>query len=319
MKRTSGFSLIELIIVLGVIAVILALMLPVLRGGTEAARRIQCMNNLKQIHLGLHGYHATHEVYPPGVVDGSRPFSETGAVMRTPWTAMLLPFCEQRAVYDTLNFDAGAADAANSTARRTTINMMACPDSLPYGGWVGSSRSVLAGSAGQVTSPEFGRTSYAGCHHEIEKAVDVDDHGVFFLNSRVRAAEVFDGLSQTIFVGEVVAPAATGWLVGGRGSLRNTGAAINGLDAAALGDAAKSEAWRSSGRTPADLEALIVDQRITPPPGYVGGFGSNHRGDGAVFVFGDGSVRFLRASIDPTVFRRLGHRDDGEEIDDGSF
>ncbi|AMV39808.1 DUF1559 domain-containing protein [Planctomyces sp. SH-PL62] len=319
MRRRTGFTLIEMIAVLGIIAVILSLLLPALLWGNEAARRIQCINNLKQIHLALQSYQGTFEVYPPGVVDDARPFSESAATYRMGWAASLLPFAEQQGVYGAINFSLGATDSGNSTARRITMSTLRCPDADPRGNWAAASWGLLGTAPAQPAAWEMGRTSYAAVHHDVEKAIDVDDHGVFFLNSRLRAADVSDGLSQTLFFGEVAYPTAAGWFLGGRSSLRNTGSPINGVDVAALGDAGRSEAWLASPRTPAALEEGIADGTLVAPPGYVGGFSSNHRGDGAVFAFGDGSVRFLRASIAPAVYRALGHRSDGEEIDDDAY
>ena len=306
MKRRSGFTLIELMTVLGIIIVILSLMLSVIHSGKEAARRIQCMNNLKQIHLGLNSYHTTHATLPPGAVGLKGPIAEGAGGHRIGWIGGLLPYTEQSAIYHTLNFDVTVEDVANSTAANVTISMLACPDSYPRydaspPGWL------------------MGRTSYVGCHNDVEKGIDVADHGVLFLNSRVRMADVADGLSQTIFVGEVAAPTAVGFLAGGRASLRNTGTPINGLDVSALGEMAKSDQWQSSSQTPEALESLLKAGSVSAPPGYVGGFGSQHKGDGAVFAFGDGSVRFIRARIDSSVFRRMGNRDDGEEWDGDAY
>lgn len=317
MRRRSGFSLVELTVVLGVVGMIFALLIPALRGAAEAARRCQCLNNLKQLHLGLQSYHATHSVYPPGVVDHVRPFSPTDATLRTGWAAMLLPLVEQQALFNVINFEVASTDPVNSTVRYTRLSTLVCPNSNPESSERTGAWGLAIGRGPRAA--EVGRASYVACHHDDEKAIDADDHGVFFLNSRVRAADVGDGLSQTIFLGEVAAPSADGWLAGGRSTLRNTGAPINGLDESALGEAAGSNAWRNSDRTPGALESLAGSGRLTLPPAYVGGFGSRHRGDGAVFAFGDGSIRFVRQSIDPDVYRRLGHRDDGEEVDDDAF
>lgn len=319
MKRRSGFTLIELITVLGIIIVILSLMLSVIHSGKEAARRIQCMNNLKQIHLGLNSYHATHSTLPPGAVGFKGPIAEGAGGHRIGWIGGLLPYTEQSAIYHTLNFDLTVEDVANSTAANVRISMLACPDSYSR---IDSSSSSLAfpfSSVSPMPGWQKGWTCYVGCHNDVEKAIDVDDHGVFFLNSRVRMADVADGLSQTIFVGEVAAPTATGFLAGGRACLRNTGTPINGLDVSALGETANSDPWRSSSRTPEALESLLKAGSVSAPPGYVGGFGSQHKGDGAVFAFGDGSVRFIRARIDQSVFRRMGNRDDGEELDGDAY
>ena len=314
MRRRSGFSLVEILVVLSVIATILALLMPALRGAAEAARRAQCMNNLKQIHLGLQSYHASHNIYPPGLIGPPGVAASSAGV---PWTGMLLPFIEQAWMYNFTNFRVGSTDPANSTVRRTQLSVLECPDSrLGPSSWPRGSAPTLGW---RDDRPEFGATSYAACHHEVEKAIDADDHGVFFLNSRIRAADVLDGLSQTIFLGELARPTADGWFAGGRATLRNTGAAINEVDVSALGAAADSAAWRDSSRSPVALENLAESGRLTLPPGYVGGFGSRHRGDGSIFAFGDGSIRFVRATIDQAVYRRLGHRDDGEEVDEDAY
>jgi len=314
-RRRPGFTLIELIAVLGIITVILSLLLPALLRGTEAARRTQCTNNLKQIHLALQSYQAVNEAYPPGVVDGTRPIEGPPNGYRMSWAAMLLPYSEQQAMYAAINFDHGSTTAVNSTARLTTISMLLCPDSgvKDRGGWRAFSPSAAPQGA------EIGMSCYVAVHNDAERPIDVDDRGSFYLNSRMRAADVLDGLSQTIFLGEVAAPAAEGWMVGGRATLRNTGSPINGVLLQALGDAGRTEAWRESASTPTALEEAITAGRIEPPGGYVGGMGSRHRGDGAVFAFGDGSVRFLRDSIDPTVYRALGNRSDGEAIDEEAY
>jgi hypothetical protein len=137
--------------------------------------------------------------------------------------------------------------------------------------------------------PSPGWSSYAGCHHDVESPIAVDNHGVLFLGSGIRPADVGDGLSQTLFVGEVLMPAKAGWASGTRATLRNTGHPINRRE-----------------------------ELASVPDGFVGGFGSLHADDGSNFTFGDGSVRFLHTTINPDVYRRLGNRDDGEVIDDAT-
>ena len=315
MRRSTGFTLIELIVVLGIIAVVLSLMITAFAGANDAARRINCVNNLRQLHLGMQSYHACHGVYPPGVVGHERPVAESPLGHRLGWTSMILPYAEQQAIYSTLNFDVGAEDPSNATARSCQMNTYACPSSSPGPGFSPGLWSMMGGPA---RPRDAGLVNYVGCHDPREKAIDLDARGVFFLNSRIRAAEVFDGLSQTIFLGEVARASSAGWLAGGRSTLRNTGSPINRVDSTALGEAARSESWRTSPMTPEALESLIGSGDVVPPPGYVGGFGSRHRGDGSVFAFGDGSVRFLRSSIEPAVFHSLGDRDDGEDDDDDS-
>ena len=122
-------------------------------------------------------------------------------------------------------------------------------------------------------------SSYAGCQNDVEAPIDVDNHGVFYLNSRVRVIDVSDGLAQTLFVGELVKSSPLGWVSGTRATLRNTGSPMNGLDRKMIEDAAGPPPL------PADLTALEFERMIAAgehkiAPGFVGGFGSQHPGGG---------------------------------------
>jgi prepilin-type processing-associated H-X9-DG protein len=136
-----------------------------------------------------------------------------------------------------------------------------------------------------------GSMAYSACHHDVEAPIDVDNHGVMFLDSSVRREDIRDGAANTIFIGEAGGPGGWGWASGTRATLRNTGSRING------------------GRVPPGGVAPIVT-----PGGIgllsVGGFGSTH-GPGANFAFGDGSVRYLYEAISPKLYQQLGHRADG--------
>jgi prepilin-type processing-associated H-X9-DG protein len=172
-------------------------------------------------------------------------------------------------------------DETNRTVATTGLNTLTCP-SDPITGAPGADR----------------RDSYAACHHDVEAPIDVDNHGVFFLNSHVRREDITDGTSFTFFVGEK--PLKTtdlGWASGTRATLRNTGTRLN--DPATLRDDLTG--------LPGAAEALAV-----------GGFGSYHPG-GAHFGFGDGSVRFISESINLSVYRHLGNREDGELISASDF
>ena len=164
-----------------------------------------------------------------------------------------------------------------------------------------------------------GRTSYAACQNDVEAPIDVDNHGGFYLNSRVRVVDVADGLSQTIFVGEVAVPSPLGWLSGTRATLRNTGHPINGVDLSTLELTEPANPPLPEDLTARDLETRIERGSLAVSPRFVGGFSSAHPGKGANFAFGDGSVRFLKQTIDRSVYRRLGHRADGEPIDDDAY
>jgi hypothetical protein len=150
-------------------------------------------------------------------------------------------------------------------------------------------------------------------HHPVEAPIDVTNHGVLFLNSRVKMSDVADGVSHTFFVAEFKrAGDDLGWASGTRAALRNGGLAINQTpggsayyndpNAAAAGPAS----WPSS---------IVFDEAVdaanrTDPTLLVGGFGSHHAG-GAQFALGDGSVRFVSENISATLYQQLLDRADG--------
>lgn len=270
-RRRAGLAIIEVLVVLAIIAGLISLMIPAIRSAREAARRCACLNNLKQVGLALQNYEFSADVLPPGVVNARGPVGNRLDGLHTGWLVQLLPYMEQNYIYHAINTDLSVYAIENTTAGVTRISSLTCPSD--------AGTKALWGRPG---------SSYAGCHHDVEAPIAADNHGVFFLNSRVRHAGLTDGSSQTIFVGERKSQAwdTGGWMSGTRATLRNTGSPINAP--------------------------------VTADAGLVGGFSSHHL-DGANFAFGDGSVRCLRARIDPEVYRRLGHRDDGEMIAEGEF
>ncbi len=313
MTTRRAFTLIEFLVVMAIIAVIVALLLPAMVGARSASRRTNCINNLKQINLALQSYLTAYNVLPSGSYDAVRPVASGSGGYQVSWIVSMLPYMEQSAVYHAFNFQQGAQDPVNQTVRLSWLSSLLCPSDDSAG------RSFFGGwpLPGNGVGP--GRSSYAACHHDVEAPIDEDNHGVFFLNSHVRVVDVTDGLSQTIFLGEVAWRSSPGWVSGTRATLRNTGHPINGVTVVAV-----PLAGAGSPRLPETLTAQELDQKIDSgelkvAPTFVGGFGSSHVGQGANFALGDGSVRFLKQSIDATVYRRLGHRCDGETIDDEAY
>ena len=290
-SRRAGFTLVELMIVVSIISVLIALLLPAVQSAREVARRVQCTNNLYQIGVALENYASSNRVYPPGVVDLQGPVSSAPTGYRFGWIARILPFLEQRNVYNHLNFAQGAFALGNSTAVGVRIQSMLCP------------------SDGNPQS-----NSYAGCHHDVEKAIDADDHGAFFLNSRVGRRDLVDGPAFTILVGEMRGTIAFGtWAMGNAASLRNTGWRVNAEHAR---DLVMSKAPAGGVFDPIVLKAMIANGELASE--MVGGFSSRHP-DCANFLFGDGSVRALKSRIDHRVLQALAHRSDGALIDGDAY
>ena len=297
-RRRAGFTLIELLVVIAIIAVLIALLLPAVQAAREAARRSQCINNLMQIGVALQNYESSYEVLPPGVVNPTGPIVNAPKGYHMSWMVQILPYIEQRNAFKKLNFNEGAYAPANDTVRSHGINVFVCPsDYAPKS----------AKTAGGV---DIEANSYAACHHDVEAPIDVKNQGVFYLNSSTRYEDISDGTSSTLFVGEKrLTTKELGWMSGTRATLRNTGTLPNG---SRFGP-------NPLGVGPGDDESDVPPAPGEPDPRLVvGGFSSRHPG-GTNFLFGDGSVRFIKNSIAANVFRHLGNRADGELVSNNEY
>jgi len=292
----GGFTLIELLVVIAIIAVLIALLLPAVQAAREAARRAQCLNNAMQLGIALQSYESSHEMLPPGVVNPTGPILDQPKGYHYGWLVQILPFFEQKNVYNHLNFKLGVYEAENLTTRTTVIRSLNCP----------SDSSSIRGVGGVAM------TSYVGSHNDIEAPISATNTGVLFLNSTIRFEDIPDGSSQTIFVGEKLNKVPDeGWASGTRASLRNAGSGVNPTTTLPLAGPGSGE--DDAGDGPA-ASARSATDTLT----YVGSYSSWHPG-GANFAFGDGSVRFLKTSISRRVLRLLANRADGEIISSDRF
>jgi prepilin-type N-terminal cleavage/methylation domain-containing protein/prepilin-type processing-associated H-X9-DG protein len=324
-RHSHGFTLIELLVVIAIIAVLIALLLPAVQAARAAARRIQCVNNLKQLALATMNYESTNGIFPAGQMKlTTKPPSGFTLFVS------LLPFIEQQPLFNGWNFNYAFDNLYGNTARSATvINALLCPaDIIP-------ANPIQNGS----TSNEwYGLTSYggnAGSQSHPFSAVTSD--GMFFYTGpaaptfyQVRIANVTDGLSNTLFFGErshfdpnydTFAP--PGWTFFSQ-TMGMWGWWASSSGGYGLSDVAESTyspinyvvpiSYGSPGAS--GLSAGTFTTTYEYP--RINAFGSMHPG-GANFAMVDGSVRFLKDSISQTVYHALGTRAGGEVTSSDSY
>ncbi len=215
-RRSRGFTLVELLVVIAIIGIMVGMGLPAVQASRESARRTECTSNLARLMLAVHGYHSAHDVFPAGTIDSAGPIRSEPHGFHHNWAMQSLPYLDAVNIFQHIDQKQGVYAPQNVAVRQLSVAVLKCP-----------SEYIDAGSA-------VGVSSYAGSHHDVEAPIDVDNHGVFFLNSRLRDEDIRDGMAHTIFLAEKrVDPNDLAWMSGTRATLRNTGTPINGACAIA--------------------------------------------------------------------------------------
>ena len=323
-RRRRGFTLIELLVVIAIIAVLIALLLPAVQAAREAARRSQCVNNLKQLALAAQNYHDISGAFPGGSYSGTTfnpphygTYPENFSVF-----VRLLPFFEQSPMYNSTNFNLCSADQANITIAGVQVKTLVCPSDpmntpvpfpatqsstgvtpgwswnaiypIPAGNWQ-QAFSSYAGNAGTFT---FGFSNL------MSATVLSQYNGVIYNDSSVNIAQVTDGTSNTMIFGEHA-----------RGLLFVVDPAYAVADGS----------W-NSGRWYDTLFATLYPMNLglgngagIPNPTYYDptSAGSYHPG-GANFAFCDGSVRYLKNSINSWSFSAGNTDSSGDSMPNGT-
>ena len=295
--RNRGFTLIELLVVIAIIAILIALLLPAVQQAREAARRTQCRNNLKQIGLGLHNYHETHNIFPPGFIEGTGWMS----------TTFLLPSVDQIGLYNEL--DPGdlmdLSDANVLALARTVLNVYMCPSSNEPNPEQSPDLSIVIGSTGY----RIAVSNYLGIMGTQDlRCPCTNADGMFFSNSDVKIRDIIDGTSNTFAFSERTAKGAD-W----RGGVW-AGTTVQ----AGLGRMCGTNNYESL------RNALTLTRNswgLINGTGYQYGPSSLHEG-GAHFLMADGAVRFVSENIDAAnnsaprgLYQRLGSIKDEEPMD----
>ncbi len=337
MRRRRGFTLIELLVVIAIIAVLIALLLPAVQAAREAARRIQCVNNMKQLGLAIHNYVSSMGSLPPGRIwspntgAGSFPTIFSGAP-NTPWFVMMLPQFEQQALSSSFNFALGsegfpanpvAGLIANSTVASTLVSAFQCPSDT------GSKFQIPTSYAGgQLSSFIFtkgnyavawGNTNWGQSFASAQSALYLQS--AFGHNGNIGFASITDGTSNTVFMGEVLQGAINDvrglmWDPIAGGSSFMTRMTPNGL-IDYLGLTTGGDQIEPSFCTNDPVHNL-------PCVGVAGdntafsATRSRHAG-GVNTLFGDGSVRFIKNTINPVTWIGLNTISAGEVIGSDAF
>ncbi|QDT08964.1 DUF1559 domain-containing protein [Planctomycetes bacterium K23_9] len=182
-NQRAAFTLVELLVVIAIIGILVGLLLPAVQAAREAARRMSCQNNVRQIGLALHNYHATYRKLPPGGIE-VRPEVPDGHQFA--WSAMVLPFMEETAVYQQIDFSYAFDAPENEAAAGRVIEPFLCPS---------TSRSSPLNSG-------RGATDYGGIYGERIASRNFPPRGVMIHDRPIRFRDITDGLSRTVMIAE---------------------------------------------------------------------------------------------------------------------
>ncbi len=339
----SAFTLIELLVVIAIIAVLIALLLPAVQAAREAARRTQCINNLKQIGLGVHNYISSNELFPPSAVKGGWAFTGNGFS----WRAAILPQMELGPQFNSINFSLQLNETpgpAMITIWYTTMNVYLCPSDgqgQSPSGYAPYTSNGATGSTSVITPPDTNRMYVPVTNYMMSFG---DNFAINTILSANSPWETPVGATLPLGVNQIGFNGFWGTMNNG-GSMRGFADYRDGQTASmasvtdgtsntiCVGESlpledSNNEMWGFTGT--ASGVTIPINWKTNKPgttctdggpfgsvdwncrTSYAArGFKSRHPG-GANFLFADGSVKFLKNSINRYTYAALGSRNGGE-------
>ncbi|MEW4565794.1 DUF1559 domain-containing protein [Bremerella sp. JC770] len=311
-RSHTGFTLVELLVVIAIIGVLVALLLPAVQQAREAVRRISCNNNMKQLGLALHNYHDTFGAFPPG----NYSMSSSGQYNGANWRVMVLPFIEQSALHDQLDFTArfdGDDLTGNEILSELIVPGMLCPSSAldpfsdPHGRNDDRAMNInyvgISGGAPSTTQPNVG---YIDCGYGW-----FANNGLLLTNQATKMRDATDGTSNTMIVTE------QSGLTDGLERTANYRGGWHGASSAETADSSTCNKVWFAGTTTVrynpNYDIITAGNSYQYRHNTV--LNSFHPG-GVNMMHGDGSTRFVADTIELETLKRLAVRNDGEVLNE---
>jgi prepilin-type N-terminal cleavage/methylation domain-containing protein/prepilin-type processing-associated H-X9-DG protein len=308
LRRVRGFTLIELLVVIAIIAVLIALLLPAVQAARAAARRIQCVNNLKQMGIAMHNFHESRGTLPPG--------SQSSPAQG--WATFILPFLEQTAMSNAFNINAPFYDGRNTTVTQATIGPFLCPadagnNVLYHSKFPDRRKGNYMVNWGNAHYDQGAPTPYNG-----PMGIVTPFRGPFRVNSTNAPTpfgfrDIVDGTSGTMMMSEIIVTQNNGSTSDIRGDM--WGDSRCGYMFVAYTPPNSKTKDQLDGKSDCQYPFSWNPPCLSASPDGVdfNAARSSHAG-GVNVLFCDGSVKFMKDSVNVNTFRSLSTKDAGEVV-----
>ncbi|WP_165065706.1 DUF1559 domain-containing protein [Paludisphaera rhizosphaerae] len=345
-RSRTGFTLIEVLVVVFIIAVLLALLLPAIQSARAGARRLQCTSNLKQLGLAIHNYEQSWGVLPPPILLLAAGSKNTPVTKGWSAHSRLLPYMEAGALYNTLNYNASYEDAPNTTTAGVNVTIFMCPGDSNWGHVATSGLSAFS------MFPSAAPSNYAACTGDwyVWGGLGMSpNRSAFTPNQSRRLSEFQDGTSSTLLMSEVLTqqfqltecgsglaalspadvpgtdvPAPQRAIVRGESTCTpwvfgHSFWVAGGVDQTGFTTAEPPNYKLTSQLSPGQELDMISTREWLGGPTYGAVVARSRHNGGVNSLMGDGSVRFIKETINSGVWRAIGTIGSGEVVDASGF